>query len=260
MGIVNVTPDSFSDGGRFVYSEVAAAHALTLASQGAAVIDLGAESTRPGADPLSAEGELDRLLPVLRALEGSGLLLSVDTYKAEVAAVALANGAHLINDVSGLRDPEMVHVCAAAGAPVVIMHMQGTPQTMQDAPHYEDASAEIFATLGRAADDALGAGIPSVMLDPGIGFGKTHDHNLEVLRHLSDLVALGYPVLLGASRKGVLRALTGEEDPSARDPGSVAAHLWGVRKGVSMVRVHNVAAHVQALRVWAALEGNDGQP
>lgn len=256
MGIVNLTPDSFSDGGQFASSEEAVNHALALASAGATVLDLGAESTRPGAEPLSAERELDRLLPVLRALTGSGVLLSVDTYKAEVAAAALANGAHVINDVTGLRDPEMVQVCADSSAPVIIMHMQGTPQTMQHKPHYDDAPAEVFGMLERTAQYALGAGVPSVMLDPGIGFGKTLAHNLALMTHLPDLVALGYPVLLGVSRKGLLRALTGVEDAPARDPASVAAHLWGAAQGVSMVRVHNVAAHVQALKVWAALENH----
>ncbi len=253
MGIVNITPDSFSDGGHYLSSEAAASQARQLATQGALVVDLGAESTRPGAEPLTAEAELDRLRPVLRALQGSGLLLSVDTYKAEVAAAALASGAHLINDVSGLRDPEMVRVCAEAGVPAIVMHMQGTPQTMQTAPHYDDAPLEVFGALGRAAQAALAAGMPSVMLDPGIGFGKTLEHNLTLLRALPNLVALGYPVLLGASRKGLLRALTGVEDAAGRDPASLAAHLWGASAGVSLVRVHNVAAHVQALRVWNAL-------
>ena len=254
MGILNLTPDSFSDGGEFVQLGAALTQAHTLVAAGAQVLDLGGESTRPGAEPVSAELELDRLLPALRELRGAGVLLSVDTYKPEVAAEALKAGAHLINDVSGLRDPEMVQVCAAAGAPAVVMHMQGTPGTMQQHPHYDDVRLEVQTYLQTTAARALAAGVPSVMLDPGIGFGKTLAHNLALLRGLPELVALGYPVLLGASRKGLIRALTGERVAAERDPGSVALHLWGVAAGVAMVRVHNVKAHQQALTVWSALD------
>ncbi|ADI14585.1 dihydropteroate synthase [Truepera radiovictrix] len=261
MGILNVTPDSFSDGGRYLAPERAAAHAQALIAAGAAVLDVGAESTRPGAEPVPAEVELDRLLPVLARLKGAPVPLSVDTYKPEVAAAALAAGAHLVNDVSGLRDPEMVRVCAAAGAPAVVMHMQGTPKTMQDAPHYEDVVGEVRGFLQARAAAALEAGVPSVLLDPGIGFGKTLAHNLALLRNLRAFTALGHPVLLGASRKGIVRLLTGAEAPEARDAGSLALHLWGVQQGVSMVRVHEVAAHVSALKAWAALadEGAVGE-
>ncbi len=255
MGILNVTPDSFSDGGRHLSAEAALTQAAMLVKGGATVLDVGGESTRPGAEPVAAETELGRILPVLEGLRSAGVpvLVSVDTYKPEVAAAALRAGAHLVNDVSGLRDPEMVRVCAEAGAPAVVMHMQGTPQTMQRAPHYSDAPREVFAELQRAAERALAAGVPSVMLDPGIGFGKTAAHNLALLRGLADLVALGYPVLLGASRKGLVRELAGESVADERDPGSVALHLWGAQQGVAMVRVHNVPAHAQALKVWAAL-------
>ena len=257
MGILNLTPDSFSDGGKFVQLDAALTQARTLIEDGAHVLDLGGESTRPGAEPVSAEVELDRVLPVLRELRGADVLLSVDTYKSEVAAEVLQAGAHLINDVSGLRDPEMIKVCAAAGAPAVVMHMQGTPATMQENPHYDDVRLEVQIYLQSAAEEALTAGVPSVMLDPGIGFGKMLAHNLELLRGLPDLVALGYPVLLGASRKGLIQALAGESAvkiPAAeRDPGSVALHLWGAGAGVAMVRVHNVRAHAQALNVWEAL-------
>lgn len=258
MGIVNVTPDSFSDGGH-VAPDVAIAQALTLVAAGATVVDVGGESTRPGAEPVSQDTEIDRIRPVLRGLSGRGFLVSVDTYKPEVAALALREGAHLVNDVTGLADPEMTRVCAAAGAPVVVMHLQGTPATMQRAPHYEDVTAEVFGELKRRAEGATSAGIPSVMLDPGIGFGKTLEHNLTLLRALSELVGLGYPVLLGASRKGLIRALAGECAPNERDPGSLALHLWGAQRGVSMVRVHNVEAHVQALKVWSALASAEGQ-
>ena len=259
MGILNLTPDSFSDGGQFNQLDAALGHARALVRDGAQVLDLGGESTRPGAEPVSAEVELDRVLPVLRELRGADVLLSVDTSKPEVAAAALQAGAHLINDVSGLRDPEMVRVCAAAGAPAVVMHMQGTPGTMQKNPHYDDVRLEVQTYLAATAARALTAGVPSVMLDPGIGFGKKAEHNLALLRGLPELVALGYPVLLGASRKGLIRALAGESTadlPAAeRDPGSVALHLWGADAGVAMVRVHNVRAHAQALRVWEALRG-----
>lgn len=255
MGILNVTPDSFSDGGRYVEAEAARARAQALVRAGAKVVDVGGESTRPGAEPVDAEVELDRVLPVVRSLSRSGALISVDTYKPEVAARALEAGAHLINDVSGLRDPEMVAVCAAARAPVVVMHMQGTPETMQRAPHYTDVLEEVKGELERAAARALAAGIPSVMLDPGIGFGKTKAHNLTLLRGLPELVAAGYPVLLGASRKGLVRELAGESAAAERDPGSLALHLWGAQAGVAMVRVHEVAAHAQALKVWGALYG-----
>ena len=258
MGILNLTPDSFSDGGQFNRLDAALAQARTLVKDGAQVLDLGGESTRPGAKPVSAEVELDRVLPVLRELRGADVLLSVDTYKPEVAAAALRAGAHLINDVSGLRDPEMLRVCAAAGAPAVVMHMQGTPETMQESPRYGDVLLEVQTYLGTTAARALAAGLPSVVLDPGIGFGKKAEHNLALLRGLPELVALGYPVLLGASRKGLIRALAGESAvnlPAERDPGSVALHLWGADAGVALVRAHNVRAHAQALRVWAALRG-----
>lgn len=253
MGILNVTPDSFSDGGRHLSVEAALTQAAALVKGGATVLDIGGESTRPGAEPVAAETELDRILPVLRGLHGTEIVVSVDTYKPEVAAAALRAGAHLVNDVSGLRNPEMVQVCAEAGAPAVVMHMQGEPRTMQRAPHYDDVQREVLAELQRAAAGALAAGVPSVMLDLGIGFGKTLEHNIALLRGLSELVALGYPVLLGASRKGLIRELAGESAADERDPGSVALHLWGAQQGVAMVRVHNVAAHAQALKVWAAL-------
>ena len=194
MGIVNLTPDSFSDGGRLASVDAAVAHAHALVAAGAQVLDLGGESTRPGAEPVSAEAELGRVLPVLRALRGVNAVLSVDTYKPEVAAAALKAGAHLVNDVTSFRDPEMARVCAAAGAPGVLMHMQGTPGTMQDAPCYEDVALEVRTFLADAATRALTEGVPSVMLDPGIGFGKTLEHSLTLLRHLTDLAALGHPL------------------------------------------------------------------
>ncbi len=259
MGILNVTPDSFSDGGQFTDVGAATAQAKRMLEAGALVLDIGGESTRPGAEPVNAEDELDRVLPVIKALrEETDALISVDTYKPEVAREALRAGANLVNDVSGLRNAAMVEVCAEAGVPVVIMHMQGTPQTMQRDPSYENMSEEVFSYLTEAANRALNAGVPSVVLDPGIGFGKTLEHNLSLARHLSNLTACPYPVLLGASRKGTIGELTGVSEAAERDPGSLAFHLFAAAQGAALLRVHNVAAHAQALNVWKALQEPDG--
>lgn len=253
MGIVNVTPDSFSDGGRFLQAEQAVLHAKALLAQGAEVLDIGGESSRPGAAPLDAQEEMRRVLPVIEALRGEGALLSIDSYKPEVAAAALNAGAHIVNDISGLRRQEMIAVCAERGAPAIIMHMQGVPGTMQQAPHYQDVVAEVTAFLLARAQAATAAGVPSVVLDPGIGFGKTLTHNLELIRALPQLAARGYPLLLGASRKRFIGTLSGEEVASERDAGSLAVHLWGAAAGAAMLRVHNVGQHAQALKVWQAL-------
>ena len=258
MGILNVTPDSFSDGGAFTALGAALSQAKGMLEAGAFILDVGGESTRPGAEPVRADEELDRVLPVIRALrEETNALISVDTYKPEVALEALRAGANLVNDVSGLRDAAMAEVCADAGVPVVIMHMQGNPQTMQRDPFYEGVSEEVFAYLTEKAQRALAAGVPGVVLDPGIGFGKTLAHNLELTRRLSDLTACPHPVLLGASRKGSVGELTGVGDAALRDPGSVAFHLFAAQRGAAMLRVHNVAAHAQALSVWNALARTD---
>ncbi|MCP2015058.1 dihydropteroate synthase [Deinococcus sp. HSC-46F16] len=254
MGILNVTPDSFSDGGRHAGLEAALAHARTMRAAGAFMIDVGGESTRPGADPVPADVEVDRLRPVLRALAGGGVLLSVDTLKPEVARAALEAGAHLVNDVSGLRNPGMVAVCAEAGAAACVMHMQGEPRTMQHAPHYGDVVAEVHRYLRTQAARVRAAGVPSVLLDPGLGFGKTVEHNLALLRALPDLTGGEWPVLVGASRKGMIGRLGDVPVASERDPGSLALHLHAARQGAAMVRVHAVAEHVQALRVQAALD------
>ena len=222
---------------------------------GALVLDIGGESTRPGAQPVSAGQELDRVLPMLRELSGWNVVLSIDTHKPEVAQAALGAGAHLVNDVSGLRDPEMVRVCAGAGAAACIMHMQGEPRSMQTSPEYGDVVAEVFGYLHSQGHMALQAGVPGVLLDPGIGFGKTLTHNLELLRALSELTAGPDLVLVGASRKKFIGTLGGTEQAADRDPGSVAVHLHAARHGAAMIRVHDVAGHVQALRVQAALDG-----
>ena len=254
MGIVNVTPDSFSDGGRG--TQAALAHARQLRQDGALMLDIGGESTRPGAPPVDAATELDRVLPVIRGLAGSGAVISVDTMKPEVAAAALGAGAHLINDVSGLRDPQMRAVCAERGAAACIMHMQGEPRSMQVAPHYDDVVAEVFGFLGTQAELALAAGVPGVLLDPGIGFGKTPQHNLALLRALPALTARAWPVLVGGSRKKFLAALSGEPQGQAdsRDAASLALHLHAAGAGAALVRVHDVRSHVLALRVFSALE------
>lgn len=253
MGIVNVTPDSFSDGGRG--PEAALAHARKLLSEGAFMLDIGGESTRPGSEGVSAAEELDRILPVLRGLKDSGALISVDTLKPEVAAAALRAGAHLINDVSGLRDPQMVQVCAEWGAPACIMHMQGEPRTMQQNPVYSDVVAEVTEYLRQQAAMALAAGVPSVLLDPGIGFGKTPEHNLTLIRGLPTLLELGHPVLMAASRKRFLGALLNEPQAPAheRDAATLAVHLHSARHGAALVRAHEVRGHVQAIHIQEAL-------
>ena len=254
MGVLNVTPDSFSDGGRHATVRAAVAQAEAMRAAGALIVDIGGESTRPGAQPVPAEVELDRIRPVLRALANADVLISVDTMKPEVAAVALQEGAHLINDVTALRDPEMVEVCARAGAPACLMHMQGEPGTMQRDPRYADVVAEVHTFLRGRAAAVLASGVPSVLLDPGLGFGKTLGHNLALLRALPDLTAGPLPVLVGASRKRMIDWLAGAPEAAGRDPGTLALHLHAARHGAAVVRAHAAGAHVQALRVQAALD------
>ncbi|ANE44718.1 dihydropteroate synthase [Deinococcus puniceus] len=254
MGILNVTPDSFSNGGEHFRLTEAVAAARAMRDAGAVMIDVGGESTRPGAVPVSAAEELDRILPVIRALAEENVLISVDTMKAEVADAALWAGAHLINDVTALRDPAMRQVCADAGAPAALMHMQGEPRTMQQRPEYGDVVGEVRAFLQERAAEVLAAGVPSVLLDPGLGFGKTLEHNLSLLRATAELSDLGHPLLVGASRKRMIDRLAGVPVAAERDPGSLALHLHAARQGAALVRVHAAAAHVQALRVQAALD------
>jgi dihydropteroate synthase len=251
MGVINVTPDSFSDGGVHLDPDAAAASARRMVADGAAIVDVGGESTRPGAEGVGLDEELRRIVPVLERLDG--IPVSIDTAKAEVARRALALGAELVNDVTALRgDPELAGVVAAAGAYLCLMHMQGEPRTMQAEPRYDDVASEVTAFLEERLRFAVDAGIPEerICLDPGIGFGKTVEHNLELVRRLDVLVALGRPVVVGFSRKSSLRRLTGSEDLLHA---SVAAAVAAFDRGATILRVHDVQAHVDALTVAAAI-------
>lgn len=256
MGIVNVTPDSFSDGGKFFDPANAIKHALELAEAGADVLDIGGESTRPGADLVDVESEISRVIPVIEGLRGkTRAKISIDTRKAEVMRRAAEAGADIINDVSALSfDPDSLEVAAKTGLPVILMHAQGTPQTMQDNPTYDDVLLDVFDYLQTRIELAENAGIPrsKIMADTGIGFGKNLDHNLTLLAGQSFFHGLGVPLLLGVSRKRVLGQLADNPDPDARMPGSVAAALSGVAQGVQMVRVHDVAETYQAVNAWRA--------
>jgi dihydropteroate synthase len=255
MGVVNVTPDSFSDGGAALDPDRAVAAARRLVDDGATFVDVGGESTRPGAQPTPPEVERRRLLPVVERLAAAGrAVISVDTRRAEVARDALAAGAHLINDVAGLTDPAMLEVCAEAGVPAVAMHMRGEPRTMQDDPRYGDVVGEVEAFLLERAEAAEAAGVPSVLLDPGWGFGKRDEHNLALLRAVPRFAATGRPVLIGASRKGTIGRWADEPDPARRDPGTHVVHLEAARLGAAVLRVHDVAGQRQALAVRAALD------
>ena len=257
MGIVNVTPDSFSDGGRYLGIEAAIAHARRLAAEGAAIIDVGGESTRPGAAPVSPAEEIARTAPVVRALAEEGICVSIDTRHAAVMEAAVAAGAAIINDISALEgDPGSLVVAARSGASVVLMHMQGQPGDMQADPRYEDAPREVRDYLAARIEACLAAGIPKhkLCIDPGIGFGKTVEHNVQLLAALGDLQSLGVPVLLGVSRKSFIAALSRKEPADMRVGGSLAAALAGLDRGVKILRVHDVAETVQAVAVWHAIK------
>lgn len=267
MGILNVTPDSFSDGGNFVDIGSATKHARAMALAGAAIIDVGGESTRPGAAHVSADEESRRVIPVVEALsreivsEHPGLLISIDTAKALVAKQALAAGARIVNDISALRfDGDMVNVVRDSGAGVVLMHMQGTPQTMQVEPYYDDVVQEVCDFLGERIAFAVDHGIAKtqIAVDPGIGFGKTADHNLKLLAHLDQFARLGCPVMVGTSRKSFIGKLVGRE-PHKRMPGSIAAAVDAVSRGARIVRVHDVAETVDAVRMVEAIGNHRSQ-
>lgn len=256
MGIVNVTPDSFSDGGLHAGTEQAVEHGLSLCRAGAAIVDVGGESTRPGAEPVTAEEEMERVLPVVAALaEGTDALVSIDTSKHEVARAAIQAGAHLVNDVSGLEDAAMIELLATTGTPAILMHMQGEPRNMQREPRYVDVVSEVEAFLLDRAQRAIASGVPSVAIDPGIGFGKTVEHNLALVRAVPRLAGHGYPVLIGGSRKRTIGLIAGVDSAAQRDPGSISWHLYAASRGAALVRVHDVAGHRQALDVWKALDG-----
>lgn len=259
MGVLNVTPDSFSDGGRFLAPEAAVAHALRLVQEGADLLDLGAESSRPGSDPVPIEDELRRLLPPLRELRRvlPDLPISVDTTKAAVADAALEAGAALVNDVSAGRfDEAMIPLCARRRVPLVLMHMRGLPKTMQESPRYEDPVAEVTLELRERVRiaEAAGLGAGTLVVDPGFGFAKRPEDNLALVAELEGLRALGYPILLGASRKSTIGALTGA-GPADRLPGTLALHTAALLHGASILRVHDVKEHRQALACAAALGG-----
>jgi dihydropteroate synthase len=247
MGILNTTPDSFSDGGRFLDGDAAVAHGLQLVAAGADVVDVGGESTRPGAEPVAASEETDRVVPVIAAL-APHVRVSVDTRKASVAEAAIAAGATLVNDVGA----SLHETAAAHEVGWVAMHMQGRPQTMQQDPRYDDVVGEVGAFLVERVERARKAGVAEVWVDPGIGFGKAADHNLELLARLDELVALGAPVLVGTSRKAFLGGLTGGAGADDRLEASVATALWALSQGAAMVRVHDVAATVAGVRLLSA--------
>jgi dihydropteroate synthase len=257
MGVLNVTPDSFSDGGLYLDPDTAVAHGLELVEQGADIVDVGGESTRPGAEPVAEEEELRRVLPVVERLvtEGTGARISIDTAKAAVAQRALQVGAEVVNDVSAFRfSPEMAGVVAEAGCDCVLMHMLGEPRTMQREPRYDDVVAEVKAFLEERLAFAVGEGVAEqrVWLDPGIGFGKAVEHNLELLRRLDEIVAIGRPVVVGTSRKSFLGKLTGGKGEGDRLAATVATNVIAYERGASVFRVHDVAEVRDALQVAAA--------
>jgi dihydropteroate synthase len=257
MGVVNVTPDSFSDGGLYLDPEAAIAHGRELVEEGADVLDVGGESTRPGAEPVSAEEELRRVLPVIEGLAGAGVPISIDTSKAVVAAAALESGATIVNDVTALRgDPEMAALCAERGATVVLMHMPGTSRAVPEIPAYGDVVGEVRDFLAARLEVAVGAGIDSerVWLDPGIGFGKTEVHSLGLLRRLGELRELGRPLLVGTSRKSFIGKVDGSP-AGERLGGTIASSVWAAAEGADVLRVHDVAPVREALAVAAAVLG-----
>ncbi|WP_293407342.1 dihydropteroate synthase [Phenylobacterium sp.] len=259
MGIVNVTPDSFSDGGRFLDPDAALTHARRLIAEGADILDIGAESTRPGSEPVSAEDEIARAVPLIAAIRAeSSVAISIDTMKPQVARAAVAAGADIWNDVAALRyAPDAPQVAAELGCDLVLMHMRGEPRTMQADPQYDDVVAEVCGFLAERAEAAMAAGVAreKIWLDPGVGFGKRPEHNLALIARLDAVAALGFPVLLGVSRKRFIAALdpAGGAALDGRLPGSLAAALAGVERGAGVLRVHDVAETVQALKVWSAV-------
>ena len=260
MGVLNVTPDSFSDGGRYLDVDAAVERALRMADEGAAIIDVGGESSRPGSAPVAADEELARIVPVIeRVASRSAVLLSVDTRKPEVMTTAVAAGAHLVNDIDGLRAPGALEAAARSGAAVCLMHMQGEPSTMQVDPRYDDVLAEVSAFLAARAAACVAAGIGTdrICIDPGIGFGKRLEHNLALLAGLPALAGLGFPVLVGVSRKALIGMIT-DRPAGERLAGSVALAALAVERGAAIIRAHDVAETVDAVKIAAVLAGRGG--
>jgi dihydropteroate synthase len=255
MGIVNVTPDSFHAASRMPLPELAAAHGRRLLEDGAHILDVGGESTRPGSAPVLESVEIERVVPVVRALAGRGALVSVDTRHPSVMVAAIKAGARIVNDIAGLGDPESRRIVRESGAFAIVMHMQGEPGTMQSEPCYEDCLAEVHAWLQERVALCVAEGIPKekMAIDPGIGFGKTLEHNLALLKGLDRFLDIGCPLLLGASRKSFIAHLCGGIPSEERLPGSLAAALWGASKGAHILRVHDVAETAQALKLWGRL-------
>jgi len=259
VGVLNVTPDSFSDGGQFTKTDDAVSRGVAMMAEGADLVDVGGESTRPGAQPVSAAEEMDRILPVIKGLAKAGVPVSIDTTKANVARAALLAGAVVLNDISALADPDMADVARGAGVPVCLMHRRGTPQTMQSSPEYADVVQEVIDYLAARAQFAQDQGIAQacIWLDPGIGFGKTTAHNLTLLRALPRLVALGYPVLIGASRKAFLGRILGSESEPVpvmeREEATLTVHTLAQAYGARLVRTHEVRAGFRALTIAQAV-------
>ncbi len=259
MGIVNVTPDSFSDGGRHLQRDAALAYAHQLIAEGADILDIGGESTRPGAQPVSIQEELDRVLPIIEGLRGAPLPISIDTFKPVVMQAAIAAGAQMVNDIDALQDVAAMQAVAASNVAVCLMHKRGNPQTMQEQPLYQNVVDEVgaFLCVRIAAAEAAGIQRERIVIDPGFGFGKTLAHNLALLRELKKLTELGVPVLAGLSRKSMLGAITGQ-DVEHRVYASVAAALLAAQRGAKIVRVHDVRATADALKIWNAVNGELG--
>lgn len=259
MGIVNVTPDSFSDGGEHLAASRAVSVGVEMVEQGARIVDVGGESTRPGADPVPSDEELSRVIPVVRALADEGITVSIDTNKPIVARAALDAGAVIVNDVTGLTEADMIDVVARSGAGCVIMHMRGNPRTMQDDPTYDDVVLEVSEFLRWRAESAIAGGVAptSIVVDPGIGFGKTLDHNIQLMRGIRAIEEVGYPVLVGPSRKGflgeLLRPVRGSTEPSDRDAATLGAVAFAIDRGARILRVHNVASAVEVAQVVTAM-------
>ena len=256
MGIVNVTPDSFSDGGRFNATDAAIAHALKLVEEGADILDVGGESTRPNATPVSLQDELDRVIPVISTLaQKINIPISIDTYKPQVMQAAIAAGASMVNDVRALQEHGALEIVADSDVAVCLMHMQGTSQTMQDSPHYENVVSEVKAFLADRLQASIhkGIGAERILLDPGFGFGKTRAHNITLIQQLDSFNALGQPLLVGLSRKSILGQVTGN-DVDARLYASIAASVIAAMKGASLLRVHDVKETIEALKVVTAIQ------